>query len=242
MPYFFAQVHMFSYQCSQLSTPESVIEVFNTARRFQKNQDITKYVSVVVLDEVGLAEDSPSLPLKALHPLLEDGTEGEDEVIVEREKRVAFIGISNWALDPAKMNRGVMVTRGDPDVHELEVSASSICSNKVDDPVRKRLQPYFKHLAAAYIAIVAKQKREFFGLRDFYRYENLLFGTDNMLQIENALSLLLPIKASSKCSTGCARGHAILQQDHNWSMLFKEILVGWRQMASLTPLRNSGVG
>lgn len=33
-------------------------------------------VSLVVLDEVGLAEDSPSFPLKALHPLLEDGTDG----------------------------------------------------------------------------------------------------------------------------------------------------------------------
>ena len=37
-----------------------------------------EFVSVVVLDEVGLAEDSPSLPLKALHPLLEDGTSGAD--------------------------------------------------------------------------------------------------------------------------------------------------------------------
>ena len=73
------QVHMFSYQCSQLSTPESVIEVFNTAKRFQKDQDTSKYVSVVVLDEAGLAEDSPNLPLKALHPLLEDGTEGADD-------------------------------------------------------------------------------------------------------------------------------------------------------------------
>ena len=72
----FLQVHMFSYQCSQLSTPESVIEVFKTAKDFQKGQDTKQYVSVVVLDEVGLAEDSPSLPLKALHPLLEDGTEG----------------------------------------------------------------------------------------------------------------------------------------------------------------------
>ena len=69
---------MFSYQCSQLSTPESVIEIFNTAKGFQKKQDVSNYVSVVVLDEVGLAEDSPNLPLKALHPLLEDGTEGGD--------------------------------------------------------------------------------------------------------------------------------------------------------------------
>jgi len=72
---------MFSYQCSQLSTPESVIEVFNTAKRFQKNQGTSRFISVVVLDEVGLAEDSPNLPLKALHPLLEDGTEGADEKV-----------------------------------------------------------------------------------------------------------------------------------------------------------------
>ena len=69
---------MFSYQCSQLSTPESVIEVFTTAKSFQKTHDVRNFVSVVVLDEVGLAEDSPNLPLKALHPLLEDGTEGAD--------------------------------------------------------------------------------------------------------------------------------------------------------------------
>ena len=72
----FKEVDLFSYQCSQLSTPESVIEVFNTAKMFQNKQDTKNYVAVVVLDEVGLAEDSPNLPLKALHPLLEDGTEG----------------------------------------------------------------------------------------------------------------------------------------------------------------------
>ena len=67
---------MFSYQCSQLSTPDSVIEVFHTAKKFQEKQGTSSYVAVVVLDEVGLAEDSPNLPLKVLHPLLEDGTEG----------------------------------------------------------------------------------------------------------------------------------------------------------------------
>ena len=53
-----------------------MIEVFNNARKFQEKQVKSSYVAVVVLDEVGLAEDSPNLPLKALHPLLEDGTEG----------------------------------------------------------------------------------------------------------------------------------------------------------------------
>lgn len=40
--------------------------------------DSNQGLSLVVLDEVGLAEDSPSFPLKALHPLLEDGTDGSD--------------------------------------------------------------------------------------------------------------------------------------------------------------------
>ena len=88
---------------------------------------------------------------------------------IRREKRVAFIGISNWALDPAKMNRGVMVTRGNPDTKELQLSAQGICSNKENDPVKKRLEEYFEPLAEAYKEICRKQERDFFGLRDFYR-------------------------------------------------------------------------
>ena len=48
--------------------------MFDNAVEFQKKKEGQNCVSVVVLDEVGLAEDSPSLPLKTLHPLLEDGT------------------------------------------------------------------------------------------------------------------------------------------------------------------------
>lgn len=76
--WYFVQVKLFSYQCSQHSTPESILEVFSSAKKFQDSKGVKQFVSVVVLDEVGLAEDSPSLPLKALHPLLEDGTSGAD--------------------------------------------------------------------------------------------------------------------------------------------------------------------
>ena len=69
---------MVSYQCSQLSTSETIVEVFGRAMALQRKQNRSNFVAVVVLDEVGLAEDSPYLPLKALHPLLEDGTQGAD--------------------------------------------------------------------------------------------------------------------------------------------------------------------
>ena len=88
---------------------------------------------------------------------------------MKREERVAFIGISNWALDPAKMNRGVMVTRGELGLEELHLSARGICSAKDNDPVREQLQRYFDPLSQAYMEICMKQERQFFGLRDFYR-------------------------------------------------------------------------
>ena len=69
---------MVSYQCSQLSTSETIVEVFGRAMALQRKQNRSNFVAAVVLDEVGLAEDSPYLPLKTLHPLLEDGTQGAD--------------------------------------------------------------------------------------------------------------------------------------------------------------------
>jgi hypothetical protein len=121
----FKEVQLFSYQCSQLSTSDTILKVFRQATNVQNKWDKSKYVAVVVLDEIGLAEDSPNLPLKTLHPLLEDGTEGNKFTvdIVNREERVAFIGISNWALDPAKMNRGVMIIRGNLSLKELQETA-----------------------------------------------------------------------------------------------------------------------
>ncbi|KXJ23404.1 E3 ubiquitin-protein ligase RNF213 [Exaiptasia diaphana] len=119
----FKRAHMVSYQCSPLSTPEGIVATFRQCRRLQENNPGDRYASVVVLDEVGLAEDSPLLPLKTLHALLEDG--GSDEIIEtdDKHRQVAFIGISNWALDPAKMNRGLMLMRAEPDKKELEESA-----------------------------------------------------------------------------------------------------------------------
>ena len=44
-----------------------------------------------MLDEVGLAEDSPNLPLKVLHPLLEDGTEGNSYSVDVSEVPYQFL-------------------------------------------------------------------------------------------------------------------------------------------------------
>lgn len=58
------QVKMVSFQCSPLSIAEGIIATFRQCAKYQKDGDLQKFVSVVVLDEVGLAEDSPKMPLK----------------------------------------------------------------------------------------------------------------------------------------------------------------------------------
>ena len=176
----FKQLHMVSYQCSPQSTAEGIISAFQQCQRVQKDDDTEHFVACVVLDEVGLAEDSPRLPLKALHPLLDDGTAGADsaEGLEEesRANRVAFVGLSNWALDPAKMNRGILVNREEPNDAELIVSAKGICSS--DDETLHAIMPYLEGMAKAYRIIYEKQKktREFFGLRDFYSLVKMVFA------------------------------------------------------------------
>jgi len=40
------------------------VGTFRQCSQLQRDKDLTQFVAVVVLDEVGLAEDSPSMPLK----------------------------------------------------------------------------------------------------------------------------------------------------------------------------------
>lgn len=165
------QIHLVSFQCSPHSTPEGIINTFKQCGRFQEGKNLDEYISVVVLDEIGLAEDSPKMPLKTLHPLLEEGCIDDEPL---PHKKVGFIGISNWALDPAKMNRGIFVSRGDPDEKELIESAKGICSS--DAMVLEKVRDFFQPFARAYLKICRKKGKGFFGLRDYYSLIKMIFA------------------------------------------------------------------
>ncbi|XP_055559911.1 E3 ubiquitin-protein ligase rnf213-alpha-like isoform X6 [Falco cherrug] len=157
------EVQLVSFQCSPHSKPEGIISTFRQCGQFQKGKNLNEFASVVLLDEIGLAEDSPDMPLKALHPLLEDGC--VDDENPEPYKKVGFVGISNWALDPAKMNRGLLVFRTEPSKEELVNTAKGICA---DQPHLERIEHLFPILANFYCNVLKTQETEFFGLRDFY--------------------------------------------------------------------------
>ncbi|PFX29705.1 E3 ubiquitin-protein ligase RNF213 [Stylophora pistillata] len=170
-------------------------DLFKTFKQKANNPD--KYVSVVVLDEVGLAEDSPLMPLKTLHPLLEDGVNSTDDIIATEEQfpeRVAFIGISNWALDPAKMNRGIMLSRGQPDSEELVESAILVkmVYKIAEERGREPRWPEVEHAI----------RRNFGGLDEIEPVKIFkqfaLGGSHMMAQNEDLLSAVNLIKASLK--------------------------------------------
>jgi hypothetical protein len=71
-----------------MSTSESIQHQHHMAVLYQQNS--TNTTTILLLDEVGLAEHSPFMPLKCLHAMLVDPP-------------IAIVGLSNWVLDPAKV-------------------------------------------------------------------------------------------------------------------------------------------
>nr|XP_024402110.1 uncharacterized protein LOC112295119 isoform X3 [Physcomitrium patens] len=173
-PYFSEKptMFMFSYQGSESSTSEGILKVFEKAHRCvqdNKKKNV-KAIVVVVLDEVGLAEISSSNPLKVLHSLLEP----------EGEQRVAVIGISNWSLDAAKMNRAIHISQPDPSVNDLVGTAEAILdSYGMRSLFGVAQMTEMKWLAKVYHEYHVRQsKPDFHGLRDFYSLIKSLRGDE----------------------------------------------------------------
>ena len=170
------EIHVLSFQCSAASDAVGIEAVFVQCAQLQKEKDCSKYVAMVVLDEIGLAEDSKKMPLKVLHPLLETASTS-NVGNVEPYQKVGFVGISNWALDPAKMNRGIFVTRGKPSNDDLHKTAEAIFES--NEQKLRNASRCIKVVTDAYLEIYEDQDREFFGLRDYYAMMKMLFASSD---------------------------------------------------------------
>lgn len=182
-----AQLYCVSFQGSESSTSDGIIKVFEKANNYQTHSKSEDVLSVVILDEIGLAEISRFNPLKVLHNLLEPENQETPDVSV--------VGVSNWALDSAKMNRAIHLSRPEMDENELFETALSITESlmsqswKMNDKVIKEI----KSLARAYWRYNENQKyKNFHGLRDFYsliKYigKGMLVDQQNDQQIENVI-------------------------------------------------------
>ena len=158
-------IYIFPYQCSPMSDSHSIQHQFDMAVNYQANAENT--ITVLLLDEVGLAEHSPDMPLKVLHAMLVDPP-------------ISVVGLSNWVLDPAKMNRAILLQRTEPSKDDIKLTGQSIITSSnnksnLQQYGNKILDKYLQPLANAYHKIYTQQKgRDFIGMRDYYNLVKLL--------------------------------------------------------------------
>jgi hypothetical protein len=98
---------------------EKSIKQEDNVEKTKNNKKISKskILSVILFDEMGLAEISPNNPLKVIHSELDNNN-----------NEIGFVGISNWTLDASKMNRGVHLSIQEPDENDLKMTAKSIAT------------------------------------------------------------------------------------------------------------------
>jgi len=86
---------------------------------------------------------------------------------------VAVVGISNWSLDAAKMNRAIHLSQPDPSEQDLYDTSIAILesfdSSNTDQGLHQTLKKELRGLAKSYHQYHSRQtKPNFHGLRDFY--------------------------------------------------------------------------
>ena len=104
----FPQIIQTYFQGSESTNPEDIEKLFQIAegkyKFFAEQKNVKKEelpISEILFDEMGLSEKSETNPLKVLHSKLEYAGKNEG---------VSFIGISNYSLDAAKINRALILS------------------------------------------------------------------------------------------------------------------------------------
>jgi hypothetical protein len=164
----FPAVHLFQYQCSPLSDSDSIQAQHDKAARYQQ-QASEDTITVLLLDEVGLAELSPNMPLKVLHAILVNPP-------------IAIVGLSNHCLDPAKMNRAICLQRPEPRPADVSLTGRCIFGDafaaepsKSSTGLSDSGADWVDLIGRAYHEIYTQQSgREWWGMRDYYSLLKLL--------------------------------------------------------------------
>ncbi|PKK71632.1 hypothetical protein RhiirC2_849031 [Rhizophagus irregularis] len=155
------QIYLIPHQGSSSSTSDGIIKVFDKANKYQETtSNQFPVISVVLLDEVGLAEASPFNPLKVLYSLLEPSYPATGPT-------VSVIGISCWRLDNSKSSRALLVQRPQFSLDDLVDTAERLLNTRVIGyGQRDVLEP----LAKAYMDYEKNGQAlpNFHGLRDYY--------------------------------------------------------------------------
>lgn len=97
-----------------------------------------KFLSLLVFDELGLSEKSPTNCLKALHSKLEMSLNPKEQ------KQISFIGISNWRLDATKMNWIIFLAIPEFTIPDIKITVESIANSYNDEIYNTFSSEYIK--------------------------------------------------------------------------------------------------
>ena len=160
----FPPLTAFKIQGSLHTTSDEITKIFKKGRTYQiENND---KLSVVFMDEMGLAEISENNPLKVMHAELEN-----------EENPISFVGISNWFIDASKMNRVVYNVVQDDEEEDVILTGKEIAKSYEKNMENFNSQHYedlITKLSKAYYQFISMKKEindtnQFFhGSRDFY--------------------------------------------------------------------------
>ena len=178
-------LYRYYYQGSQTSTSKGIKKIFKKALKAKNDPKNRNNINLVFFDEMGLAERSRNNPLKVIHFLLE----------MDEANSVPFLGISNWRLDAAKINRALNLSITDYDIEDLEETAISI-AEALDQDLSNKYKEFFRVLAQTYHEYILlsqnniNENKDFHGNRDFYNLiktamRELIMKTEELNKNEN---------------------------------------------------------
>jgi len=165
------------FQCSPLSTSSGFKALFESAQRL--SLDPKTMLAMVVLDELGLADLSPEKPIKVLHSELERKavlTSGE-----QQQSPYSVVALSNWVVDAAQLNRGILISRTQAESDDLLHSSVQLAetlilkysrdTTNVTNRLRDMLIIYLRCIVNTYEVLDSDTQiggGHFFSMRDFF--------------------------------------------------------------------------
>ena len=224
------------FQGTENTTNDDVENLFRTAEKKANCDDKSKTfygqqpISMIFFDEIGLCEVSDNKPLKILNFKFE---------YESKVDHLSFIGISNWVLDAAKMNRGF--TLSVPELHENVQDIHETCEKLV-----KSINPYlfedkykkiFEGIYTSYINYKKDLTTKYninesenplcHGSRDFYYLiKNVAFKLNNLLNNNKDLTNEDEIEI---VFTAIERNFGALElNEKDSSFIFKELYLNER--------------
>jgi hypothetical protein len=190
-------IKKFVIQCTRETTANAILRVARSAAMQQRIRDQNQEPCqcVLVLEEVGIAVGSRHNPLMVLHSLIDRGVTLDDGTVI----RLPIIGISNYSLDAAKMNRMRTTFRGNPSLPDLVSTARALMRQQarvrrsndlavgpgpggrgtLGGPTAEQDDAWVTAFATTFRDLILSDDAEqpvrwFYGMRDFYSFVSMM--------------------------------------------------------------------